>query len=178
MSRSATVRPVACARAEAYGALALVLRPPTLCWCRGLRRVTTALARVMIWHPQPLLEDQVVALRRWLQEPSIEATGEHRRLFGASGAQTLIEDLERMAVLCTREARAWETNDGAAARGYLLEQHSHLRSLDRSLSGIAEVAVGEGLYAILARIAWQYVVLDERLVTTLLVAAEYAPSVV
>ena len=170
MSPSTTHRPVARARAEAYEALALVFRLPTLCWCRGLRRVITALGRVMLWYPQPLLEEQVGALRLWLREPGSGVTEEQRRLFGGSAFQALIGDLERMATSCAREASAWTVDDGAAARRYLLQQRSLLRSLNRTLSGVAE-AGNDKVYGILLRIARRYAVLDERLVAALLVAS-------
>lgn len=164
-------RPVAHARAEAYTALSLALHPPALCWCRSLRRVMTALGRVMLWHPQPQLEEQVGALRRRLHAPSNGAGEEHRRLFEQPGSAALVADLSRMAVLCVQEARAWATHEGAVARTLLLQQRSLLRSLRLPLARLAEEA-GEGAHGILIRIAWGYVVLDDQLVAAVLMAVD------
>ncbi len=176
MSPGTTARPVACARAEAYTALAVAFRLPTLLRSGALRRVITALGHVMVWYPHPPLEEHIGALRLWLQEPGIDVTREHCCLFGESGLQALSKDLHRMADLCTGETRASAMNEDGAVRDCLLQEQSHLRSLDRSLSGIGGIEVNDGLYAILVRIARQYVVFDERLVAALLVATAYAPS--
>lgn len=176
MSPSMIARPVACARAEAYAALASAFRLPTLLPSSALRRVITTLGHVMAWQPHPPLEEQIGALHLWLQEPSIDVPREHCRLFDESVLQALSTDLHRMADLCAGETRAWTMNEGGAARDCLLQEQSHLRSLDRSLCGISGLEVNEGLYAILVRIARQYVAFDERLVAALLVATAYALS--
>lgn len=172
MSSGGTSRPVARARAEAYDALAQVFRAPSS-GNRELARVIAALARVTIWHAQPGLEEEVGALRRWLQRPT-DQIPEEDRTPDASGLETFMCELECMANLCAREARAWEANDGGAAWSYLLRQRSHLRSLDLSLSGAAQANRNDSLYAILTRVAREYVAVDRGLVGAMLVAAEHA----
>ncbi len=170
MGSGVTHRPVARARAEAYAALAVVFHPPTLCWCRGLRQVITALGRVILWYPQAQLEGQVHALYRWRETPAGAASEEYTRLFGEGGPSALTADLERMADLCTRETRAWTLRDEAAARDSLRLQRDLLLNLNQALSVAAQAAT-EGVFGTLLRTICGYTVLDERLVTTLLMAS-------
>lgn len=163
-------RPVARARAEAYAALAMVFYPPTLCWCRGLRQVITTLGRVMLWYPQAQSAGRVHDLYRWRDTPAGAASEEYTRLFGESGPPALTAGLERMADLCTREAKAWTLRDEAAARDWLQQQWDLLQDLNQVLASAAQAAT-EGVFGTLLRTTWGYTALDERLVTMLLMAS-------
>lgn len=172
MSPGTAARPVARARAEAYDALALVFRSPASCGHREITRVITALARVLVWHPQRLLEEQLGTLRRWLHAPvppTPQAPGHGSAM---SESEAFVCELECMANLCSREATAWEVNDGASARSYLLRQMSHLQHLNRALA--AEEKAREQFHAVFLGIVREYVALDGHLVAAMLVATEYA----
>ena len=169
MGPAAMHRPVARARAEAHAALAMAFCPPTLCWCRRLRQVITTLGRVMLWYPQAQLEGQVHGLYRWRDSPAGTASEEYTRLFGEAGPRALTDGLERMAGLCAREAKAWTLPDEAAARDWMRQQRDLLPNLNQVFSQAAQAAT-EGVFGTLLRTTWGYTVLEERLVTTLLMA--------
>lgn len=177
MSPGAAVRSIASARAGVYAALALVFHDPTESW-RDLRRLTAALVHVSVWHSHPMLEKQVGALRRHLLDGGDHLTDQHRGLCSGAGRWDLSRNFERMARLCTDEAKAWVANDGTAAQGYLRLEHLSLEDLTRSFPAEDAPDTDVGAYSTLVRIARQYVSLDERLVASLLVAVEYARSAV
>lgn len=176
MSPGAAVRSIASARAGVYAALALVFQDPTESWRRDLRRLIAALVHVAVWHSHPMLEKQVGALRWHLPDDGDRLTDQQHVLSGGAGRRGFISDLERMARLCTDEAKAWVANDGAAAQDYLRLEHLYLVGLARAFPAEDAPDTDEGVYSTLVRTARQYVSLDERLVASLLVAVEYARS--
>lgn len=169
-------RPVAQVRAQVYADLAAAFRLPAPSRSRGLRRLITALGHVLVWHPYQQLEEQLEALRLWLQEPDDGLTAEHGYRGDESALQTVIDDLQRMVALCTQEGRAWVMSQDGVARDCLLSEHRHLQALQRSLAGLITAEAGEGVCALLVRIARQYVVFDARVVAAVLVASGYAPA--